>query len=227
MNARSIPVTPETMRILLLQGGPATAAPGGAVVVGRDGGLFSEYHAQLRIQRGDVYRQLQELERTRNDLAVRFRESPVGSAERKVLDDRLSQIGGQIDIANKILGDIESRISKVENTPVTVEPADFPTDRPTHQMDTERITLTGAFALCMPLVIAAAIRLLRRSAPAPTPAASSEMLGRLQKIEQLVESTAIEVERIGEGQRYMTKLLAESEDAVGVRAPTRGGQLPP
>lgn len=38
---------------------------------------------------------------------------------------------------------------------------------------------------------------------------SPEQDARLRRIEQAVETIAIEVERIGEGQRFTTKLLAE------------------
>ncbi|MDQ6771266.1 MAG: hypothetical protein M3Z54_14950 [Gemmatimonadota bacterium] len=37
---------------------------------------------------------------------------------------------------------------------------------------------------------------------------------RLARVEQAVESIAIEMERIGEGQRYVTKLLSESEQPL-------------
>jgi hypothetical protein len=36
-----------------------------------------------------------------------------------------------------------------------------------------------------------------------------EVLARVARIEQIVETTAIEVERISEGQRFTTKLLSE------------------
>ena len=36
-----------------------------------------------------------------------------------------------------------------------------------------------------------------------------ELLARLARVEQIVESTAIEIERISEGQRFTTKLLSE------------------
>ncbi len=36
---------------------------------------------------------------------------------------------------------------------------------------------------------------------------------RLARVERAIESIAIEVERIGEGQRYVTKLLNESAKA--------------
>ena len=36
-----------------------------------------------------------------------------------------------------------------------------------------------------------------------------ELLARLARVEQIVESTAIEIERISEGQRFTTKLLSD------------------
>ena len=39
--------------------------------------------------------------------------------------------------------------------------------------------------------------------------ADPEILARVARIEQIVETTAIEIERISEGQRFTTKLLSE------------------
>jgi hypothetical protein len=38
-----------------------------------------------------------------------------------------------------------------------------------------------------------------------------ELLARIARIEQIVEATSIEIERISEGQRFTTKLLAETK----------------
>lgn len=38
-----------------------------------------------------------------------------------------------------------------------------------------------------------------------------ELMARLSRVEQIVESTAIEIERISEGQRFTTKLLSEGK----------------
>jgi hypothetical protein len=43
-----------------------------------------------------------------------------------------------------------------------------------------------------------------------------EMNERMARIEQAVEAISMEVERIGEGQRFTTRLLAERGDAVAV-----------
>lgn len=42
-----------------------------------------------------------------------------------------------------------------------------------------------------------------------------EMMARLNRVEQIVEATAIEIERISEGQRFTTKLLSEKKEIEG------------
>jgi hypothetical protein len=50
---------------------------------------------------------------------------------------------------------------------------------------------------------------------------AGDLAARLARIEQVVETTAIEIERIAEGQRYATRLLSE------VRAPAPGSSFEP
>jgi hypothetical protein len=54
-----------------------------------------------------------------------------------------------------------------------------------------------------------------------TPAAMPAQDDRLARIEQAVEAIAVEVERISEGQRFTTKLLAERQ---GTAAPLAAGE---
>jgi hypothetical protein len=49
----------------------------------------------------------------------------------------------------------------------------------------------------------------RRVAEVASLGSSTELGGRMERIEQAVEAVAIEVERISEGQRFTTKLLSE------------------
>jgi len=70
-------------------------------------------------------------------------------------------------------------------------------------------------ALGIPLSIAWARRIVRRaSRPTPVP---SDIKVRLDRIEQSVDTIAIEVERISEGQRFVTRLMAE-RPAAGASA---------
>ncbi len=77
------------------------------------------------------------------------------------------------------------------------------------------IVFGSGIALFTPLVRAWARRIEGKSAPALPQLANVEE--RLDRIERAVESIAVEVERVSEGQRFVTKLLAE-------KAPTH---LPP
>ena len=68
---------------------------------------------------------------------------------------------------------------------------------------------TGAFLLMIPLVFAFARRIWVRSGPRVQPVIDLESSPRLQRLEEAIESIAIEVERIGEAQRFATKMLSE------------------
>jgi hypothetical protein len=49
----------------------------------------------------------------------------------------------------------------------------------------------------------------RRMERSPQGSLPAETAARLERMEQAIESIAVEVERISEGQRFVTKLLAE------------------
>ena len=66
------------------------------------------------------------------------------------------------------------------------------------------------------LVVRMAFKHKEKMASLTGPATNNPMVeARLQRIEEAVETIAVEIERMGEGQRFVTKLLAE-----------RAGQLP-
>jgi hypothetical protein len=67
-------------------------------------------------------------------------------------------------------------------------------------------------ALAFPISFAWAKRILRRT-PRTTPV-PSDVTMRLERIEQAVDTIAIEVERISEGQRFVTRLMAERPSAA-------------
>lgn len=69
--------------------------------------------------------------------------------------------------------------------------------------------------LGLPFAIAFAKRIMRGGQTTALPAASADLLrsmdARLTRIEGAVESIAVEVERVTEGQRFAVKLLSESK----------------
>ena|SRR5688500_7996941 len=56
---------------------------------------------------------------------------------------------------------------------------------------------------------------------------AADLAARLARIEQIVEATAVEVERVTEGQRYTARLLAESRAAGPALAGEPAPVIPP
>jgi len=70
--------------------------------------------------------------------------------------------------------------------------------------------MVGTFFVLLPISIAMAIRMIRRPMRAQnqiTPGVDE----RMARLEQSIDAIAIEMERVSEGQRYVTKLLARDE----------------
>ncbi len=75
------------------------------------------------------------------------------------------------------------------------------------------LAIACATLILLPLAVAGAIRVLRRGMQSPTPLSTGET-ERLTRLENSVDTIAVEVERISESQRYLTKLLAERSEAA-------------
>ena len=85
----------------------------------------------------------------------------------------------------------------------------------------------GAFATAIVLAIGVPLARAfgrRLDAESKGPRIPAEVVQRLERMEQTLDAVAIEVERITEGQRFTTKLLAEStgrDQSAGNRAQDR------
>ena len=79
--------------------------------------------------------------------------------------------------------------------------------------------ITGVLmVLGFPLVIVQARKLWMRDSTSNTPM-SPDTDHRLERIEHAIDAMAVEVERIAEGQRFVTKLLSDrGQERVGIPA---------
>ncbi|GAC1694547.1 MAG: hypothetical protein NVS9B3_12790 [Gemmatimonadaceae bacterium] len=76
------------------------------------------------------------------------------------------------------------------------------------------VALVALVAIVLPIARALGRRLERGGRATALPADSAE---RLQRIEQAVESIAIEVERISEAQRFTMKVMTRPDDEASAR----------
>ena len=77
----------------------------------------------------------------------------------------------------------------------------------------------GFFAMVVMIVIGRPM--VKAEAESKRPALPQEVSARLERMEQSIDAIAVEIERISEGQRFTTKLLAEVRDTPALGVPAR------
>jgi hypothetical protein len=77
-------------------------------------------------------------------------------------------------------------------------------------------------AIGVPLAKAYARRLDGRTSGSTRPQIPSDLSARMERMEQAIDSIAVEVERISEGQRFTTKLLSERSGDRGAEPQNAG-----
>jgi len=170
----------------------------------------------LRAQRSVLTDQLEDLESTRESIHTQLQELPVASPERQILEDRLVELGKQISAADQMLATNSAQLSQAAAVPgAVVEPT-----RVIQQGPPDEVYVMGTIFMLivlLPLSVALARRIWRKSVTAVT-TFPRELGDRLSRMEQALEATSLEVERIGEGQRFLTRLFTEGEAARAIGA---------
>jgi hypothetical protein len=161
--------------------------------------------------------------------SLRFQVPNMKGAERTQAENVLRAMEGDVNGLKADLDETRARIRELRSntgtpsaTPAPVAIVGPPPERIFGYTKTEFEGVVGLLVL-FPIVLAASRWIWRRGSPAPRPA-SFEGDARFTRLEQAVESIAIEVERISESQRFATKLLAERQvepAAERAREPSR------
>jgi len=159
-------------------------------------------------QRDELNNQMERLKDERRDITNRLNgEEQVSGADKAGLEKRLTTIDGRIDALDKQLAQADAQVASAAAVPGAI------VERPPevrHGPPEEVFVLGGIFLFVaiFPLSIAYARRIWRRSAAAVS-TLPHDIVERFTQIDQAVESIAVEVERIGEGQRFITRVLSE------------------
>jgi hypothetical protein len=221
-NAPTLPSPPD-----LPQPPTPPASPGAGVVAAPNTGVTvsasaSDVYQAFRAQRNELTRQLSTLEDKRLAIARRLREGEVQGADKLGLETRLTELDGQIAQLYKDLQVANQNVASAAAQPGAEVPSPLPMSRggPPEEVLVMGFVLAMTFAV--PLSIAWARRIWRRSPAGFSPAVAMppEMDERLSRLEQAMDAVAVEVERIGEGQRFVTRVLG-SGAAEPIAVPQR------
>ena len=197
-------VAPQT------SGTPAATSP----VIGVEAQDQATDVATLQSQVGELRIQLSGLQAQWDGLYSQLNTMLKNNPARPGVQQKWADVGVQIAQTKGEIAYREARIAQKQGVPVgtTTSPAGsrfgsipnvaFPA------------TAVMLIVLGLPVSIAWARRILRgKPQPAPVP---RDHTMRLENIERAIDAVAIEVERISEGQRFVTKIFVERPDQVGV-----------
>jgi hypothetical protein len=198
----------------------ATPAPAGAVAVPATpvapvGPISAEQAAFLRVRRDALSSQLESVQGRRDDVAEKLRDSETQAAERpglvdrlEVLDARLIQIEKEIAVNSEQLANAPARQSRQDGDQGTVAGSSARSGGFLNRANPNALTFFS-FLLLLPVVVRLSRRYLApRSGPSPRELAElAAMKERMEKMDSAIDAVAVEVERIGEGQRFLTQSL--------------------
>jgi hypothetical protein len=204
---------------------PATApgsSPTSITITGPDGNTQTIAIPQTRSElraiesaRNSISNQIQSAMGRRRDVASELRRA-TDPVDRQGLEHRLTVLDTRI-------AQLENELA-VTGKQVTMAPSFAGNTRGPDNMDPDvvvPIVSVVTMFVIFPIVFVKARNMWRHGSTTTAPAVaqlSADTTQRLERLEAGVEAIAIEVERISEGQRFVTKLLSEA--APSSRIPT-------
>lgn len=170
----------------------------------------SEVLRGFREQRSELRDQLERLENQRSELAQQLQ--TIGEEGKTGLLNRITAVDGRIASVEKALADADASVARSAATPGAVlpEPPEPRREGPPEEFFVFLMVVT--MFIGVPLAIAYARRIWKKGVTTVA-AIPQDIYERFNRIDQAIDSVAVEVERIGEGQRYVTKLV--NERAIG------------
>jgi hypothetical protein len=178
----------------------------------------------IRAQREELSNQLTSAVGRRRRLADEINQAPDGAGRSgleqrlAVLDKRIVQLESDIAATGKQLS--AAPLGLISST------GDFGGGR---DMPDNVATIIGVFTLFVlfPIAIASARYIWRRAGKGPATSSTVQLPPqidqRLERLEAGVDAIAIEIERVTEGQRFVTRLLAEQDTRE--KLPASGGGI--
>ena len=195
---------------------PTTASPispTAPVLAGGGSPSASAVYEALRHANNVLREQRRELEGQRRQLTNDIERSD-NAISQKGIEQRIGTVDQRLAAIDKQIADNEALVAKAAAVPGAVVEQPPPPPRPGPPEEAYALGAFFVFIVGLPLSIAYARRIWRRSAVAISKM-PQEIYDRFARVDQSLDAIAIEVERIGEGQRFLMRMQAEQQRALG------------
>jgi hypothetical protein len=200
-----------------MRGAPGQAPPEPPIVIGAGpqgpvirvgGGSPSATYEAYKNSREELGNQLDRLEDQRENLVEQLAQPEMTASAKPGIEARIAMIDARIASIDKQIAEADLQVARAAAVPGAIVPP--PPDPPQGGPPEEFWVIMGIFmfVVVFPLTIAYARRIWRRGAAAVAKL-PQEIYDRFTRVEQSLDAIAVEVERIGEGQRFLTRLNTE------------------
>lgn len=161
--------------------------------------------AELLARRAEMSARLAQIDARRKELTARI------DARRPPAE--LSKLTSDLQSLNVDAGTLQSQLTAIDRAinANSIAVTQAPTQPFPARVVTSLATIGVLFVVLLPISIAMATRLWRRPASRSTNQISPQVEERLNRLEHGIDAIAIEMERVSEGQRYVTKLLSSDK----------------
>lgn len=177
---------------------------------------YEAYSQQARVLR----KQMDGLIEQRSEEISNLRTMSGGdmAGARAVVQERIARLDKRIAGLEEQTAQSDAQVAKAAAVPGSIIPS---TNGSANNEDIAGAYFGGVSTVLFALFVWTMIKRRRarkrgisNSAQAALP---NELAVRMERLESVAESTALEVERIGEGQRFVTKLLSEQRERLPLR----------
>jgi hypothetical protein len=127
-----------------------------------------------------------------------------------VLDARLARLENDIDETGKLLSSAPATLSSSSSAPTF---SFGPNQANNPELAIPIVGILSVFVF-FPIAISVARNIWRRGSLTKAAAPDRQSAQRLERMEQAMDAIAIEIERVSEGQRFVTRLLSEQHKGI-------------
>jgi hypothetical protein len=209
MQAPTIEASPPVPPLPVVAQQPAPQAPQPVTISIPQGGASPRVVYQaVRAKREVLGEYMSRLLNRRDNVAERLNNPNVTPAERAALEEHLQQLNDRIIDMEKQLHAADAEVVAAAGVPGAVGPG--PDGRIADGPPEEMLVVGTVFAgIALVILALAYARRLWKGAATVVAQIPAAFEARLTRFEQSLDAVAIEIERVSEGQRFLTKVLAD------------------
>jgi hypothetical protein len=171
-------------------------------------GAPREIYQALRAKREVLGEYMSRLLNRRSNVTERLSQPNIGTAERTALEQHLQELNARIIAMEKQIAGADAEVAQAAGIPGAAVPA-RQDGAGSGVPEAAPVIASVFFGIALVIVATAWARRLWKGATKVVTQFPAAFEARFTRFEQSLEAIAIEIERVSEGQRFLTKVLTE------------------